>query len=55
MGILTKDTMRVVNEQQLGFIATVCPDGTPNLSPKGTTAVRTSVVDTLVRCRFCQQ
>src|SRR3978361_979614 len=24
-------------EQKLGFIATVCPDGTPNLSPKGTT------------------
>ena len=23
----------------LGFVATVCPDGTPNLSPKGTTAV----------------
>jgi predicted pyridoxine 5'-phosphate oxidase superfamily flavin-nucleotide-binding protein len=30
---------RVVGEQRLGFIATVCPDGTPNLSPKGTTAV----------------
>jgi len=30
---------RVVNEQRLGFVATVCPDGTPNLSPKGTTAV----------------
>lgn len=39
MGILTKDMMRVVNEQQLGFVATVCADGTPNLSPKGTTAV----------------
>ena len=26
------------DEQQLGFVATVCPDGTPNLSPKGTTA-----------------
>ena len=39
MGILTNDMMRVVNEQQLGFIATVCPDGTPNLFPKGTTAV----------------
>jgi predicted pyridoxine 5'-phosphate oxidase superfamily flavin-nucleotide-binding protein len=39
VGILTNDMMRVVNEQQLGFIATVCPDGTPNLSPKGTTAV----------------
>jgi predicted pyridoxine 5'-phosphate oxidase superfamily flavin-nucleotide-binding protein len=29
---------RVVGEQRLGFVATVCPDGTPNLSPKGTTA-----------------
>jgi predicted pyridoxine 5'-phosphate oxidase superfamily flavin-nucleotide-binding protein len=38
MGILTEDMQRVV-EFELGFIATVCPDGTPNLSPKGTTAV----------------
>src|SRR5947208_9355522 len=38
MGILTED-MRQVVEAQLGFIATVCPDGTPNLSLKGTTAV----------------
>ena len=38
MGILTDDMQRVV-EAELGFIATVCPDGTPNLSPKGTTAV----------------
>jgi uncharacterized protein len=30
---------RVVREQRLGYVATVCPDGTPNLSPKGTTAV----------------
>src|SRR5437762_5463435 len=30
---------RVVTEQRLGFVATVCPDGTPNLSPKGTTAI----------------
>lgn len=30
---------RVVREQRLGFFATVNPDGTPNLSPKGTTAV----------------
>jgi hypothetical protein len=30
---------RVVNEQRLGYVASVCPDGTPNLSPKGTTAV----------------
>ena len=39
MGILTDDMKRVVTEQRLGFIATVCQDGTPNLSPKGTTAV----------------
>ena len=38
-GILTADMKRVVGEQRLGFVATVCPDGTPNLSPKGTTAV----------------
>ena len=30
---------RVVREQRLGFYATVCEDGTPNLSPKGTTFV----------------
>ncbi len=30
---------RVVEEQRLGFVATVRPDGTPNLSPKGTTAL----------------
>jgi uncharacterized protein len=37
--VLTEDMKRVVAEQRLGFVATVCPDGTPNLSPKGTTAV----------------
>jgi len=39
MGILTTDMKRVVREQRLGFVATVCADGSPNLSPKGTTAV----------------
>jgi uncharacterized protein len=39
VGILTEDMKRLVGEQRLGFVATVCPDGTPNLSPKGTTAV----------------
>ena len=39
MGILTDAMRRVVEEQRLGFAATVCPDGTPNLSPKGTTSV----------------
>jgi uncharacterized protein len=36
---LTADMKRVVTEQRLAFVATVCPDGTPNLSPKGTLAV----------------
>ncbi|MEO6891673.1 MAG: pyridoxamine 5'-phosphate oxidase family protein [Ktedonobacteraceae bacterium] len=36
---LTEDMQRVVREQRLGFVATVCPDGTPNLSPKGTTLI----------------
>ena len=39
MGILADDMKRIVREQRLGYIATVCPDGTPNLSPKGTTTV----------------
>lgn len=39
MLILTDDMQRVVREQRLGYVATVCPDGTPNLSPKGTTTV----------------
>ena len=39
MSTLTPDMKRVVEEQRLGFVATVCPDGTPNLSPKGTIAV----------------
>lgn len=38
MGVLTEDMRRLV-EAELGFVATVCPDGTPNLSPKGTIAV----------------
>ena len=39
MAVLSADMLRIVEEQRLGFVATVCPDGTPNLSPKGTTAV----------------
>jgi uncharacterized protein len=39
MAILTEDMKRVVREQRLGFYATVCDDGSPNLSPKGTTFV----------------
>jgi predicted pyridoxine 5'-phosphate oxidase superfamily flavin-nucleotide-binding protein len=39
MGVLSPDARRVVEEQRLGFVATVNDDGTPNLSPKGTMAV----------------
>ena len=39
MGTIDEDMRRVVEEQRLGYAATVCPDATPNLSPKGTTAV----------------
>jgi predicted pyridoxine 5'-phosphate oxidase superfamily flavin-nucleotide-binding protein len=35
----TDDMRRIVDEQRLGFVATVCADGTPNLSPKGTTSI----------------
>jgi len=38
-GKLTTEAKRVVDEQRLAFVATVCPDGTPNVSPKGTIAV----------------
>src|SRR5215475_9554876 len=38
MVALTFDMRRRV-EAELGFVATTCPDGTPNLSPKGTIAV----------------
>ena len=39
MGILTPDMQQALTEQRLIFAATVCPDGTPNLSPKGTAMV----------------
>jgi uncharacterized protein len=39
MDVLTEDMKRLVREQRLGFYATVCDDGSPNLSPKGTTYV----------------
>jgi uncharacterized protein len=39
MAILTDDMKRLVREQRLGFYATVCEDGSPNLSPKGSTFV----------------
>jgi uncharacterized protein len=39
MASLTHEMKRMVEQQRLGFVATVCPDGTPNLSPKGTVCV----------------
>ena len=36
---LTDDMKQVVEGVRLGFVATVCPDGTPNVSPKGTLSV----------------
>ena len=38
---LTAEMRRAVEQEQLGFVATVRPDGTPALSPKGTTSVWT--------------
>ena len=35
MVTLTDEMQRLVRTQRLAYIATVCPDGTPNLSPKG--------------------
>jgi hypothetical protein len=36
---LSTEMKELVERQRLGFVATVCPDGTPNLSPKGTVCV----------------
>jgi predicted pyridoxine 5'-phosphate oxidase superfamily flavin-nucleotide-binding protein len=36
---LTAEMKNLVARQRLGFVATVCPDGTPNVSPKGTMSV----------------
>ena len=38
-GKFTADVRRGVAEQRLAFVATVCEDGTPNVSPKGTIAI----------------
>jgi predicted pyridoxine 5'-phosphate oxidase superfamily flavin-nucleotide-binding protein len=39
MTVLTEDMKRVVREQRLGYVATISPDGTPNVSPKGSLTV----------------
>jgi hypothetical protein len=37
--VLTERMKSIVEKQRLGFVATVCEDGEPNLSPKGTFVV----------------
>jgi len=39
MDPLTHEMKQLVDQERLGFFATVCPDGSPNLSPKGTLMV----------------
>ena len=39
MAQLTDDMKQVIGRARLSFVATVCPDGTPNLSPKASLAV----------------
>lgn len=39
MGIITDDMRSIVASAKLGFVATTCADGAPNLSPKGTIRV----------------
>ncbi|MGH3182249.1 MAG: pyridoxamine 5'-phosphate oxidase family protein [Streptosporangiaceae bacterium] len=39
MGIIDEDMRRIVDSAKLGFVATICEDGSPNLSPKGTVRV----------------
>ncbi|HMG23266.1 MAG TPA: pyridoxamine 5'-phosphate oxidase family protein [Kofleriaceae bacterium] len=36
MGILTKEAKQALVDCTPAYVATVCPDGTPNVSPKGT-------------------
>jgi hypothetical protein len=39
VGLITPEMRRIVEEQRLGFAATICEDGTANLSPKGTVTI----------------
>lgn len=39
MGVITNEMKSLVEKQKLGYVATVSPDNTPNLSPKGTVTV----------------
>jgi predicted pyridoxine 5'-phosphate oxidase superfamily flavin-nucleotide-binding protein len=37
--VITEDMRAIVESAGLGFVATTCPDGSPNLSPKGSIRV----------------
>jgi predicted pyridoxine 5'-phosphate oxidase superfamily flavin-nucleotide-binding protein len=39
MATIDADMQHIIDSARLGFVATVCPDGRPNLSPKGSLAV----------------
>jgi predicted pyridoxine 5'-phosphate oxidase superfamily flavin-nucleotide-binding protein len=39
VGLINPEMRSIVEEQRLGFAATICEDGTANLSPKGTVTV----------------
>jgi uncharacterized protein len=39
MAVLTDDMKRLVRSQRLGYVATVSPQGRPNVSPKGSVAL----------------
>jgi len=39
MGLLANEIKSLIEQQKLGYVATVSPDNTPNLSPKGTISV----------------
>lgn len=36
MGFFTNEIKNLIEQQKLGYVATISPDNTPNLSPKGT-------------------
>ncbi len=39
MGILSPEMQQLVRDQRLGFVASISPDGYPNVSPKGSLTV----------------
>lgn len=39
MAVLTEPMMALVRLQRLGYVATVSPDGSPNVSPKGSLTI----------------